>query len=309
MSEHDRSVAVADEVPRFSWPMRIFLSVLLFDIVVRSLLVLFPCSDWAYELEMETMPLRLPTPAEAAELRAKPAPPEQRSPLDERYLESARSLWQFGSPLPSAKTRGKLDSWEKHGMYAVCWINSRCEFLENTLGINEEWPMFSPNVATRRTLARSKLVFADGSMQTVRVTADPADLTRYAHWFEEKVLDYELKIDHDRDNRFGYCNMLAHRHPHNAAGSPLVAIYVYTVNYYYPWPGKDAAEYLGSQNGPPLEQVTMPFYVYDVSKRQGCELEEWSPTLLASSVWPAPGTCVNFALCGDVPKIVFQLDR
>lgn len=293
--------------PRFSWPMRIFLSLLLFDIVGRSLLVLVPCSEWAAELDMETMPWRLPTRAEVKTLEAEL--PQRPSAVRDRYFETLDSLWEYGKPWPAVKTRARIDSWPKMGMFAVCWVNSRFEFLENVLGINEEWPMFSPNVGSRRTLARSKLLFADGSMQTVRLTADPADLTRYSHWFEEKVLDYELKVDHDSGNRFGYCNYLAHRHPRNAAGSPLVSIYVYTVTYYYPEPDKDPVEYLRSQNGPPLEQVTLPFYVYDVTSREGRDLEEFSDSLLVTSGWPFPGAFVNFALAGQIPKVVFELDK
>lgn len=292
---------------RFSWKMRLFLSVLVFDIVFRSMMVLLPCAEWAEsELDMDNLPWRLPTRAEMDHLAVQGGP--HPAPVADRILESLDSVWEFAKPWPSARTRARIDSWPKAGMFAACWLNSRLEFVENVLGINEDWPMFSPNVSKRRTLARSKLLFADGSLQTIRLTADPANLTRYSHWFQEKVLDYELKVDHSRDERVGYCNYLAHRHPRNAAGSPLLAIYVYTLIYYYPRPDMDPAAYLASQNGPPLDQVRVPFYVYDVATRQGRDFEDCQEALLISSGL-APDAFVNFALSGDLLKHLFQLDK
>ena len=53
---------------------------------------------------------------------------------------------------------------------------------------------------------------------------DPEDPTRYGQWNMEKILDYELRA---RDGRtlgcMGYCNLLAHRHAVNGAGSVWVS--------------------------------------------------------------------------------------
>jgi hypothetical protein len=47
---------------RFSWPMRIFLPVLLFDIAFRSLTVAVPWADWGREMDMRLRPGPAPPP-------------------------------------------------------------------------------------------------------------------------------------------------------------------------------------------------------------------------------------------------------
>ena len=61
-------------LPRFRWPMRIFLSVVLFDMVFRCFAILYPWDDWASDLKMTSLPRRLPTPAERATLARNATP-------------------------------------------------------------------------------------------------------------------------------------------------------------------------------------------------------------------------------------------
>jgi hypothetical protein len=136
------------------------------------------------------------------------------------------------------------------------------------VNIPQRWTMFSPNAARGATVARVRLVFQDGSREIVRLHADPEDLTNYSHWFQEKVLDYELKVaGKDWDSRFGFCNYLSHRHKANAKGSPLTKIYIYEIKYKYPDPGDDAHEVLAAQNGPPGWDRDGPNHEYDVGSR------------------------------------------
>jgi hypothetical protein len=261
-------VAVQPHPRRFSWPMRVFLSVLLFDIIFRSLSVLFPVSDWVSELEMDALPWRLPTRAEVNELAAREPAPGRPAPLGERFLESLDDVWLYLKPWPSAKTRARLDSWPQRGKFVYCWLCTRCEFLEALTGADEEWPMFSPNVSKGKSLVRSHLVYADGSSRVVRLTADPEDLTRYAHWNRDKVLNYEGRVGTDADNRWGYCNLLSHRYAVNDHGSPLHKIYLYRVHYTYPAPGEDAAAHLKKQMEGSAGQEPEPAWEYDVENRQ-----------------------------------------
>ena len=273
------SQAAPDEAaagpPRFGWPMRLFLGVLLFDIVFRSLSVLFPWTDWARELDMRFLPSRLPTRAELAELSARDTP-EEPNPGGEEVMQALGSAWRFWRPWPGEESRRRIRTAGDGGKFAFCWLCSRLEFVENVCGINEEWPMFSPNVSRRKWVPRARLVFADGSELVVRPAADPGDPTRYSHWNQEKVLDYELKVregaDH-ADDCFGWCNLLAHRHPRNEAGSPLVRVVCFQVRYDFPPPGADARAFLAAQAGPPPEQVYPDFYEYDVATRHGKCLE------------------------------------
>jgi hypothetical protein len=255
--------------------MRIFLSVLLFDIAFRSLSVLVPWAAWADELGMRTLPKRLSTRAERARLAAR-ATPEHPDPVAEDVAEALDSVWEFGKPWPGPAGLAKVRSWEGRGKFAFCWLCSRLEFAENLLGFNQEWPMFSPNVSRRRYLARARLTFADGSERVVRSHADPEDLTRYAHWFEEKVLDHELKVREgagSADECFGYCNLLAHRYRRNEGGAGLVTIALFQVRYDYTPPGVEARAYLRQQTGPPPDQVYPDFYLYDVAARDGKTLQ------------------------------------
>ena len=142
---------VAEGAPRFSWPMRLFLFVLLFDIIFRSLSVLIPWREWADELDMAVLPWRLPTRAEITELRQQEPTASNPMPVSNRVLESLDDVWTYLKPWPSASTRTKIDSSAGAMTFATCWLCSRLEFAENLFGTNQEWPMFSPNVSKRRT--------------------------------------------------------------------------------------------------------------------------------------------------------------
>ena len=325
--------------PRFRWPMRFFLFVLLLNIAFRSLSVLLPGDEWRQELNMDEFPRRLPTPAEFRDWDPQTSPGQLS--LAEDVMRSLDSVWDFLKPWPDAAARARIGSWGQRGKFAFCWLNTRFAFLENLLGVNQEWPMFSPNVSQQKGLARSQLVFADGSRRTVRLTADPEDLTRYAHWFQEKVLDYELKVRRDPAVRLGYANLLAHRFPRNENGSPLVRIYFYQVWYYFPgphqhatdppadasWfertrhyffpdPALDAARHLREQSGPPPSQVEPPFCGYDVAGRREFDLGQARrrerDVFAAAGLCPGPGAPLALALAGwlqDEPqKALYHLD-
>jgi len=261
--------------PRFSWPMRIFLSLFLFHMVFRSLTVMFPWKDWCDELEMDRHPRpRFATPAERAKMRPSD---EKPYPLLEDFRESFEGVWVYQRPWPGPKTRPHLQSADDWGKFALCWLTSRLDFVENVLGINHEWPMFQPSTSKGCTLARARLYYADGSTYTVRLTADPRDLTNYSHWFQEKILDYELHVRKGEgrvNDCTGYCNLLAHWHPHNEEGSPLVKISLFGVRYEYPTPDDDPLEHWRQQTGPPDDQIRPVFFEYDVAKRKGEAVKE-----------------------------------
>ena len=267
-SENQETATAVAGKPRFSWPMRLFLGFLIFDIVFHSLAALTPYRDWLDEMGLERFPKRLPTQAEIAKLASEPHGDDE-TPVTDRFLESLDSVWDYFKPWPSAKVRHKLKGWDDRGMYALSWLTSRLDFFESLAGVPQRWTMFSPNVSQAATVARVRLLFQDGSHADVRLTADPEDLTSYSHWFEEKVLDYELKVVGDYDSRLGYCNYLSHQHKHNACGSPLEKIYIYKVRYTYPAPDDDALAVLKAQNGPPDWDREGPFFVYEVPRAPG----------------------------------------
>jgi hypothetical protein len=238
--------------------MRLFLAFLIFDIVFRSLSVLVPWADWADELKMRTMPDRLATRAELTRKVADAGPDE--SPVLEDVMVAADSIWEYFKPWPGPETRPLLGSWQSRGRFVFCWLSSRLDFFENLVGMNEEWPMFSPSVGRRKYLTRARLIYADGSERILRNHADPEDLTRYAHWNEEKVLDHELHVSDSRKRQsdaFGYCNLLSHRYACNENGAELTRIRLFMIRYDLTPPSVDAAdvrEYLRAQTGPPLDQ-------------------------------------------------------
>ncbi|MCI0641775.1 MAG: hypothetical protein L0Y72_01355 [Gemmataceae bacterium] len=245
--------------PRFSWPMRFFLGFLLFDIVFHSFAALAPYRDWLEEMDLARFPKRLPTWQELQDMK--------EGELTDKLLASADSVWEYFKPWPEKRVRDKLTTFEDHGMYALSWMTSRLDLFENLVGAPQRWTMFSPNASTEATVARFRLVYKDKEQKIVRITGDPEDLTNYTHWFEEKVLDAELKVPYDYDARVGYCNYLAHQHARNQAGSPLYKIYIYKVTYRYPAPGEDIRKAFVDQSGPPFWDRGGPQWCYNVADR------------------------------------------
>jgi hypothetical protein len=267
------------EYPRHFGPlMRLLLCFLVFDMVFRGFSILAPWGDWKDELGMARLPLRLPTRAELAQLYAQADAKPGSSPVTDRLVETADDVWAYLKPWPEDEARRRIRSWADVGKWAFVYACTRMEMFENVVGFNQEWPMFSPNVSRRKWVARARLRFEDGSEREVRGLCDPADLTRYSHWNQEKVLSYELKVkdrrSHDGDegpddDAFGYCNLLSHRYPRNEAGSPLRTIRLFEVRYDFPPPGVDFQAYLKEQSGPPPSQVYPDFYEFDAKARNG----------------------------------------
>lgn len=266
------SPAKPDYPRRFGWGMRVFLTLIVFDMVFRGFSVLWPWGDWAEQLDMSLMPRRLPTRAEWAELPYQ-ASEDNPDPRREELMLTLDSVWDYLKPWPERSARARIRTWTDGGKWGLTWMISRLEFAENLVGFNEEWPMFSPSVSRKKWVARARLVYADGSERTVRGKCDPEDLTNYAHWWEEKVLDHELKVKEGGEGRArdncGYCNLLAHRYPRNDAGSELKTIFLYPVRYDLAPPDADARAWLKGQTGPPPGQVLKDFFEYDVASRQG----------------------------------------
>lgn len=273
--------------PRFSWPMRLFLGFLLFDMVFHSFTALTPYEEWLKEFGMERFPRRLPTRAEIRELAAD-AGPNNPTPVADRVCDSLDAVWDYFKPWPAQRVRHQITDWRQAGKYAVCWLTSRLEFFEAIVGIDQAWRMFSPNASDRATVSRIRLLFADGTRRDVRLICDPEDLTCYSHWFQEKLLDCVLPLPDDPDARIGYCNYLRHRFPTNGAGSPLEAIYFYTITYYFPAPEEDACEVLRSQSGPPDWDKGGPDYVYDLSTGEMRGVPEEEKAALARQLAAAP---------------------
>src|SRR5271157_3785525 len=106
---------------RFSWPMRIFLTFILIDIVGRSFLSIVPWQDWATDLKMSYAPEPLPS---AADWSQEPTPDDPH-PYLTRCGTALHSLGAFFVPVPEPQTWKRITSWTEAGEWAVCWFNSR----------------------------------------------------------------------------------------------------------------------------------------------------------------------------------------
>jgi hypothetical protein len=137
------------------------------------------------------------------------------------------------------------------------------------VGIDHGWPMFSPNVATSDTVARVRLVYADGSLETLHTWADPPDLTRYSRWWHKRPLHVATKMHSSADARRGFSNWVVHQYAENSAGSPLVRIDYYKIEVEYPPPSADAAEFLAAQTEANRELRGPAFWSYDVASKTG----------------------------------------
>jgi hypothetical protein len=263
---------------RFGWPMRLFLTAFVFLITFRSLASLVPFGEWSKRLDVDRRPARLP-------------PRAQRD--TESVMRAFDSVWEFARPWPGPDSRARIHSWPDGGRFALCWLDSRLTFVENLLAVNQGWPMFSPNAVRHVEHVRARLLYADGTDRVVRQrAAEPDDLTRYARWNKEKVLDYETRVDADDDDAcLGYCNLLAHRYARNPSGAVLETIVLYQVVYDLAPPGVDARAHYEEQQrltqDPPrlpgsartdparrARQVLDDFYEYDVATQVGKNLKE-----------------------------------
>jgi hypothetical protein len=276
-------------LPRFTWPMRCLLVFLLIQVVGQSLVSLAPYERWAKELGMERFPDRLPT---LEEWRTAETPVNQRS-NGERLLRSLQSMGHYFKPWPSAAARTGMTrratarraahaggqglwvgDWADRGKFALCWVGTRLQFQQNLVGLDESWLMFAPSVLKSEVAVRFRLVYEDGTETVVHTLTDPEDLTHYTthRLLSEKILQYSSKLVSERSRRLGYCNLLAHRHPTNAAGSPLVQILLVKIEYIFPGPAEDAKAFLAAQNGPPGWERRPPFFAYHVQTRTGRDL-------------------------------------
>ncbi len=146
------------------------------------------------------------------------------------------------------------------------------------------------------TQVRARLFYDDGSEIIVHQGAEPADFTHGGHaLFEERVLSYEVYTQNSDLNSEGYCNLLAHRHAHNANGAKLLWITLFCVQVDMPAPGDDALAHYQKQNRltvtPPRlagtfrsdrsravsEQVLPDRYEFDVARGKGRPLIDDTP--------------------------------
>jgi hypothetical protein len=261
-----------DYPKRFSWLMRVFLCLFVGDMVVRSFLSLSPYdSQWSYELSVELFPKRLPTQAEFNEILAG-THPDGRITRPGRLLDSIASVGPYFSPVPSEATQKHLQDPIDYAKYAIVWTASRLRFVGSFVGVDQDWPMFSPNVGDGDTIGRIRLIFADGSTRIWNSEADPPDITQYSHWFQEKQLQVATKLHRDQECRLGYCHWLCRQVPKNSAGSPLVRIELFKVDYVYPAPWQDAFAFLNAQREAQHDREE-PFWSYDVATRIGKYVE------------------------------------
>jgi hypothetical protein len=244
--------------------MRLFLSVLVFDIVFQSFAAALHITDWRERLKVKRYPLRLPTWDEIDQLKEDESPANPH-PVADRLLDTFDAAWDFFKPWPDRKSRRRLDDWEDCTRYSVCWLSTRLQFCEHLLGFQQGWPMFSPTVNHDKTKPRARLIYADGSRRVVRLEAsDPPDLTHYSRWFVDRVNNYEMDVEKtDTLGCLGFCNLLAHRH-RTRGGQPLVRIEIFLVRYYFPEPDQDAATVFREQSGPPRRQWRRPFLRVEV---------------------------------------------
>lgn len=253
----------------FGWPMRLFLGVMVFWMAFRSLVGLVNTDKWASELNIEESPtVGLPAPT------GPDAPPDEERA--ERLMAAFDSAWDFFRPWPGPASRAKIHSASDSGRFMIVWLSTRLGFLEHLAGTNQGWDMFCPDVSTQRTLTRARLIYADGSERIVRGPGDPQSLTHFGQRFN--YLDLRLAQAAGKGysrSCLGYCNLLRHRHPRNAAGSPLARIRLYQATIVFPPPGVSATEHMREQEEKTVDGgpgCSGDFYEYVVEQGEGRSL-------------------------------------
>src|SRR5262245_23556984 len=94
------SLANSRPVPRFRWPMRLFLGFLLVQIVAPSFLSLYSCTDWMHEKQLARYPKPLTSIEEWRQLAE-----EDPALACERIWETLDSFWDYWHPWPNKESR------------------------------------------------------------------------------------------------------------------------------------------------------------------------------------------------------------
>ncbi len=275
---------------RFGWGMRLFLTFMVFWMCFRCLAVLLPMSLWSRRYQLATLPKPLPTAAERAALWQNAAADKALDPVVFACLESAVDVLKFCNPKPNSATLERIKTPLDGVLYTAVWLNSRLDFLERLAGVHEEWIMFAPNVPIETVFLRARLIFDDDTEIVVRQLSEPADLTKGGHgWLEERVTNHEYWAYEFSSSCWGYCNLLAHRHPLSDKGVPLKwIVLLYAATDRAP-PGADALAHYQEQNRLTATPPRIPntyrsqtikgettqihdFYLYTVKTRGGKQL-------------------------------------
>lgn len=253
---------------RLPWPVKIFCALFVFDMIVRSLIVLTPVDTWREKFEMASAPKKLPTEKERQQIIT------DGGSYAARLGESFSSLGEFCNPVPTEKTREHLKTPRDWGKYALAWVKVRMKMTCYLVGVDQDWSMYSPDVWQTGSVPRVNLIFADGSERELRLPVEPEDGTHFSRWFEKKRLAAASMSRKDSDSRLGYANLLSHQYPQNEQGSPLVRIEWLVVEYESMQPGDDPEEFYHRQGGQPPHTVKPPYWRYDVQTRKGYRLQD-----------------------------------
>ncbi len=231
--------------------MRLFLVLFVADMLGRSLISVTPFADeWGDELGIDDVPKLVP---------------RDRDSLRSRVS----SLAAFFDPR-SAGNSAKVDARARQRLKTiVTWAGFRLAFVEGLVGIDQDWPMFSPDIATESRHGRFELLYRDGTQLEVRSSTDPEDLTDFTRFLDEKRLQASEAAISDADALLGYCNMLSHRHPKSPSGAVLEYIVVSIVEYAHPPPGVEPGEFLEAQNDPANQRIDRDLWYFDASTGQG----------------------------------------
>ncbi len=258
---------------RFAWPLRLFLFAFVVDMGARSLVTLTPYDGaWRTDLGMERFPLPFPTARERLKIENGKDPIYET--VAERYSKTAASVVDYVKPWPDADVRERMHGAADVGKFATVWVGTRLNFVGALTGVDQNWPMFAPNVRTTRLIPRAKLIFADGSNKQLWLLGEPWDLTSFSRWFVKRPLQIDIRLHQDFDARLGVSRHLARVHPVSDTGSPLRYIEFHKVFYRLPKPGQDAYDVLRRQSRKPLGDD--PFWRYDVQSERGRTLQdEW----------------------------------
>jgi hypothetical protein len=175
-----------------------------------------------------------------------------------------------------------------YGKYAYVWVGTRLGFVGNLLGLDEDWPMFSPNVRLVHTTPRAMLIYSDGRREQLWFLGEPYDPTQFHRWLVKRPLQVDLRLAKDYDARLGVSRYLAQRYARSETGARLEAIEMSEVKYTLPAPGQDAREVLAEQAQ--KEPAGKAFWRFDVDTGKGRTLAKKKHKATTAKADPhAPG--------------------
>ncbi len=257
---------------RYPRLLQIFIFLFVFDLVVRGVLGGIVARDWNKELSVQTLPKALPTQSELTKIR------RGKSSYDSvaaRFGASLEAVAGYFNPIPREVTLSKIGGASDWLKYASTWTRTRLRFVGKFTMINHSWPMFSPNTRRARSVIRSRMIYADGTVREHYPFNEPRSFTDYSRWLVKRPQKIDERLQTHHNARMGMANYLSHAYSTSKSGAPLDKIEMYKIGYRFPVIGADVRKHWKRVRARAKPEL---IWRYDPSTRRGRKVSDKKST-------------------------------